>query len=164
MRAGQTFYRTCKPLSTLRVLLKMDLFTRSLYLRLVEEPRYADYAAVDGNLSNATAVKECSLAEKVNADKSIPGILGMNLAIWLVSFRVCSCLGPAVDGRVRHYALMSLCNHYNTDVYLRVATIYLNKFFSCSKWHSPLKCRYNYDYSARTLIRLHSAFSVYKLM
>lgn len=63
---------------------RMDIFTRSLYLRLVEEPRYAVDATYH-NVTNSTAVSGCSLAEKVDADKSIPGILGINLAIWLVS-------------------------------------------------------------------------------
>ena len=67
----------------------MDLLTHSLYLRLSEAPRdVGHYAAGHRYLSNPTnrtnSTAECSLAEKIDADKSIPGILGMNLAAWLV--------------------------------------------------------------------------------
>ena len=56
----------------------MDVFTRSLFVRVVER------AAVK-NVSNSSSFgANCTLASKLDADTSIPEILGINIAVWLV--------------------------------------------------------------------------------
>ena len=73
----------------------MDVFTRSLYVRIETE------VGGETDLSNSSKV-ECATAENVDADTSIPEILGINIAVWLVS----SQSVRAIKTQVQRYAVL----------------------------------------------------------